>query len=313
MTGAGRRVARWALRSAVVAVVGLLVLRVGTAPFVAGVQRLTAVAVLAALALTAAATVLSAWRWTLVSRALGVGLPLRTAVAAYYRSQLLNSVLPGGVTGDLERGLRTTGPGRRLHGLRVVGWDRGAAQVVQLAVIAGFLLLVGTSFLVAGTIIAVVVAALLGGWLIARRRVSQRPRSRLVRAAAGVRRDLRRLTRRRATLLVIIGASALVTLLHASVFVLAAVVTGAPFDPLRLLPLALAVQAAMAVPVGFGGLGPREGMAAAVFTAAGLGAGSGVSAAVAYGALALIAVLPGLLPLTLARFAPRRTPAPPGT
>jgi glycosyltransferase 2 family protein len=313
MTGAGRRVARWVLRGAVVAVVGLLVLRVGTAPFLAGLQRLTAVAVLAALALTAAATVLSAWRWTLVSRALGVGLPLRTAVSAYYRSQLLNSVLPGGMTGDLERGLRTTGPGRRLHGLRVVGWDRGAAQVVQLAVIAGFLLLLGTPLLVAGTVIAVVVAALLGGWLIAGRRVAQRPRSRLLRAAAAVRRDLRRLTRRRATLLVIIGASALVTLLHASVFMLAAVVTGAPFDPLRLLPLALAVQAAMAVPVGFGGLGPREGMAAAVFTAAGLGAGSGVSAAVAYGALALIAVLPGLLPLTLDRLAPRRTPAPPDT
>ncbi len=309
MAGAGRSIARWVLRGAVVAVVGVLLLRVGTAPFVAGLQRLTAVAVLAALVLTAAATVLSAWRWTLVSRALGVPLPLRTAVAAYYRSQLLNSVLPGGVTGDLERGLRATGPGRRLRGLRVVGWDRGAAQVVQLAVIAGFLLLVGTSFPVAGGLAAGVGAALLGGWLIGRR-VSLRPGGRPARAAAAVRGDLRRLTRRPATLLAIIGASVLVTLLHASVFVLAAVVTGAPFDPLLLLPLSLAVQAAMAVPVGFGGLGPREGMAAVAFTAAGLGAGSGVSAAVAYGALALIAVLPGLLPLVLARVAPRRAPAP---
>jgi glycosyltransferase 2 family protein len=177
-------------------------------------------------------------------------------------------------------------------------------------VIGAFLLLVNTSFLVAAAIVAVVVAAVVGGWLIACRGASPRPRGRLLRAAAAVRRDLRSLTRRPTTLLAITGASALVTLLHAAVFVFAAVVTGAPFDPLRLLPLALAVQAAMAVPVGFGGLGPREGMAAVAFSAAGLGAGSGVSAAVAYGALALIAVLPGLLPLTLARLAPRDTPAP---
>ena len=305
-----RSIGRWALRGAVVAVVGVLLLRVGTAPFIAGLQRLTAVAVLAALALTAAATVLSAWRWTLVSRALGARLPLRTAVAAYYRSQLLNCVLPGGVTGDLERGLRTTGPGGRLRGLRVVGWDRGAAQVVQLAVVAGTLLLVHIPVLLAGSSVAVVVAALLGGRLIAARRTSADHRGPAVRAAAGVRGDLRRLTRRPTTMLAVVVASVLVTLLHASVFVLAAVITGAPFDPVLLLPLSLAVQTAMAVPVGFGGLGPREGMAAVAFTAAGLGADSGVSAAVAYGALALIAVLPGLLPLTLARLDRRRTLTP---
>lgn len=305
-----RSIGRWALRGAVVAVVVLLLVRVGAAPFVAGLQRLTAAAVLTALGLTAVATVLSAWRWTLVSRALGARLPLRTAVAAYYRSQLLNCVLPGGVTGDLERGLRATGPGGRLRGLRVVGWDRGAAQVVQLVVVAGFLLLVESPVLLAGSIVAVAVVALLGGRLISGRPCSNDHRGPLVRAGAAARRDLRRLTRRPRILLAIVGASVLVTLLHASVFVLAAVVTGAPFDPVLLLPLSLAVQAAMAVPVGFGGLGPREGMAAVAFTTAGLGAGAGVSAAVAYGALALIAVLPGLLPLTLARVARRRTPTP---
>jgi uncharacterized membrane protein YbhN (UPF0104 family) len=226
-------------------------------------------------------------------------------VAAYYRSQLLNSVLPGGVTGDLERGLRATGPGGRLHRLRVVGWDRAAAQVVQLAVIAGFLLLVDVPLPAAGVVVALAAGALLGGFLLTRRGVPGRPHGRLVRAAEAVRRDLHRLTRRPATLVAIVGASALVTLLHASVFVLAAVVTGVPFDALRLLPLALAVQAAMTVPVGLGGLGPREGMAAAAFTAAGLGAASGVSAAVAYGALALIAVLPGVLPLLTARLGHR--------
>jgi uncharacterized membrane protein YbhN (UPF0104 family) len=283
------------VRVAVLAIFGVLLLRIGAAPFVAGLQRLTGPAVLAAAALTGATTLLSAWRWTLISRALGMPLPLRTAVSSYYRSQFLNSVLPGGVTGDLERGLRRTGAAR-LHALRVVAWDRAAGQVVQLAVLAAVLPLLGVPLLPAGAAVVLAAGVLIGVALLVRR--GSRPGDgRLRRAAAAVRRDLRRIGTRPATLLALVGASVLVALMHASVFVLAAVLTGAPVDPLRLLPLALAVQVAMAVPVGFGGLGPREGMAAVVFGGAGLGAAHGVSAAVAYGALALVAVLPGALSL----------------
>ena len=37
----------------------------------------------------------------------GVGLPLPSATAAYYRSQFLNTALPGGVLGDVHRGVAT--------------------------------------------------------------------------------------------------------------------------------------------------------------------------------------------------------------
>ena len=49
----------------------------------------------------------------------------------------------------------------------------------------------------------------------------------------------------------------------------------------------------MTVPLNVGGWGPREGVAAWAFAAAGLGAASGVAAAAAYGVLGLVATLPG--------------------
>ena len=50
-------------------------------------------------------TVCCAWRWTVVARGLGVRLSLPAAVAAYYRSLFLNLTLPGGVVGDVHRGV----------------------------------------------------------------------------------------------------------------------------------------------------------------------------------------------------------------
>ena len=292
---------RWPARLAAAVLLGVLLVRFGAGPFAAGLQRLTGFAVLAALGLTAVATVVSAWRWSLLSRAMGSPLPLGTAIASYYRSQLLNSVLPGGVTGDVERGLRSTGlQGRRLHGLRVVAWDRGAAQLVQLAVIAAVLLASAGPLRIGGGVVAAALGTAIGGALLVRRSVPRSSGGRAARAAASFRQDLHRIAARPGTVLGVVGASLVVVLLHASVFVLAAAVTVGSFDPVRMLPLALAVQAVMAIPVGLGGLGPREGMAAVVFAGAGLGAAQGVTAAIAYGALALIAVLPGVIPLLLA-------------
>ena len=53
--------------------------------------------------------------------------------------------------------------------------------------------------------------------------------------------------------------------------------------------------------VNLAGWGPREGMAVWVFAAAGLGAGAGLATAVAYGAIVLVANLPGVVVLLTAR------------
>ena len=77
-------------------------------------------------------TVCCAWRWTIVARGLGVHLPLPAAVAAYYRSLFLNLTLPGGVVGDVHRGLSHGRDARDVgRALRAVAWERTAGQVVQ--------------------------------------------------------------------------------------------------------------------------------------------------------------------------------------
>ena len=62
--------------------------------------------------------------------------------------------------------------------------------------------------------------------------------------------------------------------------------------PSELLPLALLVLLAAALP-NIGGWGPREGVTAWAFAAAGLGASLGVATAVVYGVMVFVASLPG--------------------
>jgi hypothetical protein len=57
----------------------------------------------------------------------------------------------------------------------------------------------------------------------------------------------------------------------------------------------------MALPLSIGGWGPREGVAAWAFAAAGLTAAAGVTTAVIYGVLALVATLPGAVLLVASR------------
>jgi uncharacterized membrane protein YbhN (UPF0104 family) len=109
------------------AVLVFLALRLGAAPFRDGLRAVTLPAIGADVAITVATTVCSPWRWRVVARGVGVRLPLPAAVGAYYRSQFLNSVLPGGVLGDVHRGVAH---GRRAgalgSGLRAVVWERSA-------------------------------------------------------------------------------------------------------------------------------------------------------------------------------------------
>ena len=56
---------------------------------------------------------------------------------------------------------------------------------------------------------------------------------------------------------------------------------------------------ASSLPTNIAGWGPREGVAAWVFAAAGLGAAEGVTVAAVYGILTLVAASPGALVLTL--------------
>ena len=138
-----RRVGLPLLRLTVAGIVlWLLGRQLGAAPFRDGLRAVTWPAVLAAVTITVLTTVCSAWRWQVAARALGAGMSLPPAVGAYYRSLFLNSVLVGGVLGDVHRGVRH---GRRsgdvVRGLRAVAWERLCGQVIQAVVTAVVLLI----------------------------------------------------------------------------------------------------------------------------------------------------------------------------
>jgi glycosyltransferase 2 family protein len=277
--------------AATAAVLAVLVWRVGTGPFLDGRRTVDGEALAAAAGLAVLTTVCCAWRWKVVARGLGVDLPLGTAVAAYYRSIFLNLTLPGGVVGDVHRGIS--------HGLRPVAWERSAGQVVQVLLTVAVLLVVPSPVRVAMPLVALALVAVAVGVALAARvrpAVDRSPWARLRRAAA---RDLRAGLLARRALPAIALASALVVAGHAVTFVVAARTVGVSAPLSQMVPLALLVMLAAALP-NIGGWGPREGVTAWAFAAAGLGASRGVATAVAYGVMVFVASLPGAAVLAAA-------------
>jgi uncharacterized membrane protein YbhN (UPF0104 family) len=299
--GIGRAIRRLGLPllrlAAAVTVLWFLWRYLGAAPFEDGLRAVTWPAVLAAVTLTVLTTVCSAWRWRVAARALGVGIGLSAAVGAYYRSLFLNSVLIGGVVGDVHRAVTH---GRRsgdvAAGLRAVAWERLWGQLIQAVVTAVVLLTMPSPvrsalpYVLAG--IAGVAAAVGCAALVARR-TGRLDRSPLMRAARAVADDLRHGMLAPDVWPQLALASVLVVAGHTATFVIAARVAGSTAPLGELLALLMVVQTAMVLPLSIAGWGLREGIAAWAFAAAGFGAAIGVKAAILYAVLMLIAVAPG--------------------
>lgn len=297
-----RRLVAWARLVGPAVVLGLLVWRLGTGPFLDGLRSVSDRALAAAAGLAIATTVASAWRWKIVARGLGVDVSMPTAVMAYYRSLFLNLILPGGIGGDVHRGVSH---GRQVRdigrALRSVGWERFAGQVVQIVVAAVVLLVLPSpvhSFMPPAVVASGV--GLLAIILAARARPGCLP-SWLVRVRSAAAGDIRNgLLARRAWLSISL-ASAVVVGGHAVTFLIAARSAGTSAPWAQMLPIALLVMVVTALP-SIGGWGPREGAAAWVFGAAGLGAPHGVATGVVYGVMMLVASLPGAAVLLVTWF-----------
>jgi uncharacterized membrane protein YbhN (UPF0104 family) len=272
-------------------IVALLGCRLGGGPFLAAVSAVDGVTLAAATGIGVLTTVLSAWRWTAVAGGLGIRLPLRVAVADYYRALFVNAVLPGGVLGDVQRAVRHgRGAGDVPRAVRAVVLERFAGQLVLAAV---GLVVLGPRLLSrpSGTAGLGVAAASLG--LVAVGVAVARSGAAPARRVSGWARELGHDALphgRRAGVLI---ASALVLVGHLATFLLAARAAGSSAPVGRLAPLALTALLAMTVPVNIGGWGPREGATAWAFAAAGGSAGQGLTVAVLYGLFALVASLPG--------------------
>lgn len=273
----------WARLLGGAAILAALVWRQGVDPFVDGLRLTSPAALLTALVITAGTTLACAWRWSLVAQRLGVAVPLPTAVAAYYRSQFLNATLPGGILGDVHRGVSHGRETRAMgRGLRSVAWDRAIGQAVQ-----AILTLAAVTFLVPSVRGPLATASVLGVGVLSLvwATLPRRAKTVLVDEARHLRTAWPQLTL----------ASALATSGHVVVFVVAARVVGVDAPLPTLAGLALVVLLVSAVPIGIAGWGPREGAAAWVFGAAGLGAAQGLTVAVVFGVMALVATLPGAI------------------
>jgi glycosyltransferase 2 family protein len=298
---------RWARIAAAAGILAVLVWHLGTGPFVDGLRAVDAGALAAASGIAVVTTTCCAWRWRIVARGLGVDLPLGAAVAAYYRSLFLNVTLPGGVVGDVHRGIShgrdTSDVGR---GLRAVAWERSAGQVVQIVLTVAVLLVMPSPVRSAMPLVTLALVAAAAGVALTARVRPAAGRSRWARLRRAVSRDVRDGLLAARAWAPIAFASALVVAGHAATFLIAARTAGATAPPSVMLPLALLVLLAAALP-NVGGWGPREGVTAWAFAAAGLGASLGVATAVAYGVMVFVASLPGAAVLVAAWLRPTRS------
>lgn len=292
--------ARWAALARLVAtvVVLLVVVRlVGGDAVRAGAAVLTPVPVLAALVLGALWRALTTTRWLVLARATGAPLGWSAAYAEYYRSELLNQVVPGGVVGDVDRARRHGTDVGLLPAARAVVAERVVGQVVLVAAVAltvaarPELLRVSEgadrrTVLVLGAVVLLVTAVVLLVWQPWRRR-SVPPG---VTGPVGL---------PVAAVAVAVALSVGVLACFVALFVLAARVTGSTAGVDVLVPAVLVVLLVSGIPLTVAGWGAREAGAALVFAAVALPAADGVAASVGYGLLSLVSALPGLAPLLL--------------
>ncbi len=167
----------WLQYGVPVVVFAVLAVRFGPAPFLDAFRTANPWTFLAAVGIAVGTTACCVARWRVVAAALGLPLSFREAMAAYYRSQFLNATLPGGVVGDVDRGLGQHREGRPLGGaLRGIAWERMLGQGVQVLLTATVVAIVpsplrralpsGTAAVAGGALamIAVVLLAVRPSW-----------------------------------------------------------------------------------------------------------------------------------------------------
>jgi uncharacterized membrane protein YbhN (UPF0104 family) len=196
--------------------------------------------------------------------------------------------------GDVQRAVRHgREEGDVGAGVRAVVLERMAGQAVVM--VAGVAVLLASPARSVGLVLVAVVAVVVVGYVAARRWVGLGSRWR--RTIDDVRTGL--LARDAWPGIALLSAAALTG--HIVLFVVAMRAAGATQPVEELLPIIIVALLAMGLPVNVGGWGPREGVTALMFAAAGLGAAQGLTAAVAYGLLGLVASLPGALMLVRRR------------
>lgn len=268
------RLRPWARVLAVVASIVLLVITarlLGAQTLANGFSALGPLSILAAGGLGLIATGAQALRWRTLAGAGGIRLGWWRALADCYASSFANMVLPGGLAGDGGRVAvyRDRGHRRWLSPLLAIGAERMSATTTLFGASA-VILFRHSPFALAASSGATAVAAL---------------------CAVGALLCMRGLTAGRQ--LLVWGTSALSVIALTLLFFVAMHSLRDEIEPI----VAIIGLAAMSLPVGVGGWGTRELAVGLLAGPLALSAEAAVSAAAAYGLLATVSTLPGLIVL----------------
>ncbi|WP_170754285.1 lysylphosphatidylglycerol synthase transmembrane domain-containing protein [Ruegeria lacuscaerulensis] len=241
--------------------------------------------VIAILALNCS-TLSMARRWQLTARALELKMTFRAALKEYYLALLANSLLPGGVVGDVSRAIRTRQHGDLKRAAQSVVAERLMGQVALFAVLfAGLSVSLlwpggiewpsGTGWML-GAGVALSFGVLI--WLASAQKTARFTKFCLV---LMVRPEISAHAMTAAALL-IFGLYACARATGTELSIEASV---------TVLPLVLC---AMLVPLSIAGWGWREGAAAALFPILGASPEAGIAMGICYGAVMLLAALPAV-------------------
>ena len=262
----------------------------------------------AAMAVGTLQYVLSAERWRRTAARLEVPLGKREALANYYVAGFANQVLPGGIAGDAGRAWRhSRSSGRPGPAIRAVILERASGQFVLVLAVTAVLAATtpGHRILVALDASPWMVAALGAGLLLAGMVAAWRA-GRVPGWLRTLIHDTHRALLARGAWPIQLSLSLMVFATYCAMFACAGKMIGADVAMTTLTVLAPIVLLAMLLPVSVAGWGVREAAAASVWMALGLPAAEGVAVSIGYGALCLLASLPGAVILLTAPIRRRR-------
>ena len=255
---------------------------------------------LASIAALVLQILLSAMRWQLTARELGIVLTRNTAVREYFLSQVVNQVLPGGFVGDASRALRNRSSSGFMISGQVVVIERLAGQLGLIVfMLSGVLVAVlwppaggvpSLLLIVVGGLLLMVILSVVILILIAELSQSGLGRA-LNKFGAAAKSALWSKGVRSRQLGFSLGAAGCVI----AGFSFAAMAVGSRIFVLTAVVMIPMILMAMLIPLTIGGWGFREGAAVVFFPIFGLSATDGLAASVTFGLIALVVSLPGLL------------------
>lgn len=244
-------------------------------------------------------TALSGLRWKITAAQLGQTLALPRAIREYFISQVVNQALPGAIVGDAARAVRARAQAGLAVSSQAVIFERLAGQIAMFITLLcafgvtwglsggldwpaafagpiGIGLIIGTLILVA-LIIGNIYPHLFG------------PRMQPLYKAL--------MTRQVLPAQITLGAA--ITLCNLCAFALCAAAVGVTLSPAAIFAVVPVILFSMLIPFTVSGWGVREGAAAVLLPLAGTIASEAVAASIIFGCALVLAVLPGLIAMSI--------------